>query len=241
MKQDSEEEVIEDTDEEMQEEDNQEEEVLDEPEEGDGSPELKETLKPGRKKKVVNGQRTLPEMSKMQELEIFKALSHKSYKTVGYEFGLQHFFDNDTQVRSAVMNIARKVKRAPELYGISQDVVDVIEEAMASRSLKPGVTKQENALANETFRDKLETMRDKVADMIMKKLNKYDTAKGIDGISIKDLKDLLATAVDKSRLLRGESTENIIRMSKVDTDDMKPEDALKFIMKAREALIEARS
>jgi len=239
MKQDSLEEELQD--EETEEE--QEEEVLEDSEEEfeeeDASPALKKTAR-ASKKKAPSLKGKIPEMSKEQEAQIFKALSHKSYKTVGYEFGLQHICANDTQVRSLVMMIARKVRKAPELYGLSQDTVDVIDEAMAARSLKPNEVNRENALANEGFRDKLEAIRDKTADMLMKKLKKYDTAKSIDGISIRDLKDLLATAVDKSRLLRGESTDNIIKISKIDTDNMKPEDALKFVMKAREALIEAR-
>ena len=207
-------------------------------EEDDASPALKKTVKASKGKKAPK--RVMPEMSREQEAQIFKALSHKSYKTVGYEFGLHLICENDTQVRTTVMSIARKVRKAPELYGLSQDTVDVIDEAMAARSLKPSDVTRDNNLANETFRDKLEAIRDKTADMLMKKLKKYDTSKSIDGISVKDLKDLLATAVDKSRLLRGESTENIVKLSKVDTDNMKPEDALKFIMKAREAMIEAR-
>jgi hypothetical protein len=139
------------------------------------------------------------------------------------------------------MNIARKVKRAPDLYGISEDAVSVIVEAMESRSVsKNPRIRAEVAILAESFRDKLDTMRDQVADMIMMKLEKYNSKKGIDGITIRDLKDLLATAIDKGRLLRGESTENIVKMSKVDTEKMTPEDALKFVLKAREALIEAK-
>lgn len=183
-----------------------------------------------------------PSLTKEQEAEMFKALAFKSYKTIGHEFGLHFYYKTDAQVRSAVMNIARRVRKAPELYGISEDAVDVIDEAAASRSIKQNpAIRSAVAIQQESFKDRLDTMRDKVADMIMMKLDKYDSKKGIDLVNLKDLKDLLAVAIDKSRLLRGESTENIAKLSKLDTDNMSPEQALQVVMKARDAMIEARS
>jgi hypothetical protein len=83
-------------------------------------------------------------------------------------------------------------------------------------------------------------MRDTVAEIITKKLNKYNTKKGVDEVSIRDLKDLLAMAIDKSRLLKGESTENIVKMSKIDTENLSPEDAMKVILKARELMLDSK-
>ena len=83
-------------------------------------------------------------------------------------------------------------------------------------------------------------MRDTVADIIVRKLKKYNTAKGHEDVQLRDLKDLLAMAIDKGRLLRGESTENLVKLSKIDTDNMSPEDAMKVILKAREILVEGK-
>lgn len=182
-----------------------------------------------------------PILNKEQESKMFKEIAHKSYLDVGKDFGFHLYYKTDQKVRSAVMNIVRKVSRAPEIYGISQDVVEVVQEAAASRSIKnnPRIKAQIN-IENETFRDRLDTMRDKVAEMIMMKLQKYDTKKTIDGITIRDLKDLLAVAVDKSRLMRGESTENIAKLAKIDTDGLTPQQALDIVMRARDAMIEAK-
>lgn len=204
--------------------------------------ELGQKENPNREDIVVeNGKAAIPRLTKEQEAEMFKALAHKSYKQVGLDFGFHFYYKTDAQVRAAVMNIVRKVRKAPEIYGISKDAVEVVDEAARSRSVKmnPKI-RADIAIQNESFKDRLDTMRDKVAEMIMIKLQKYDSKRTIDGISIRDLKDLLATAIDKSRLMRGESTENIIKMSKIDTDAMSPDEALKVVMKAREAMIEAR-
>lgn len=181
-----------------------------------------------------------PEFTKEQEAEMFKSLAHKSYKVVGHEFGLHFYYKTDAQVRSAVMNVARKVRKAPEIYGISQDAIDVVDEAAASRSIKnnPKI-RSDIAIQNESFRDRLDTMRDTIAEMIQKKLKKDNKSKN-PKVSYRDLKDLLATVIDKSRLLRGESTENIVKLSKLDTDTMSPEEALRVIMKARDVLVESK-
>lgn len=184
---------------------------------------------------------TRPILTREQEANMFKALAFKSYKTIGHEFGLHYYYKTDAQVRTAVMGIARKVRKAPELYGISEDAVDVIDEAAASRSIRKNpAIRSAVAIQQESFKDRLDTMRDQVADMIMMKLDKYNSKKGIDNVTLKDLKDLLGLSIDKSRLLRGESTETIVKLSKMDTDNMTPQQALEVVMKARDAMIEAR-
>lgn len=183
----------------------------------------------------------IPDLTKEKEALMFKALAHKSYREVGHDFGLHHFINDDSKLTSFVFNIARRIRKAPEVWGLSTDVVDVVQEAMDKRSIKKNPKmKSDLAIQEESFRDKLDTMRDTVAEIITKKLAKYNTAKGIEGISIRDLKDLLGLAIDKGRLLRGESTENIKKMSPINVDDLSADDALKVIMKARDAMIEGK-
>ena len=182
----------------------------------------------------------LPPLSKEQEVAIFKSLAHKSMKNVGKDFGFHFYYDTDQKIVRAIQTVSNKVKKAPELYGISEDVVDIVDEAMSKRSIRKNpLARADMALEAELFRDKLDAVRDKAADMLLMKLSKFDKKTTIDGISIRDLKDVLAMAVDKSRLMKGESTENIVKLSKVDTDNMTPEDALKVIMKAREMIVES--
>lgn len=185
-----------------------------------------------------------PILNKEQEIKIFKSLSHMSYKAAAKDNGLDIISpeSDDIRLTSWAHAIARKIMKAPQLWGITQDSVDIIRESIDSRSIKPNnKLRADVALENESFRDRLDNMRDKVADMIMAKLKIYGrNSKTLEGISVKDLKDLLSTAIDKGRLLRGESTENIIKLSRIDTDKMSPEEALRVIMKAREALIESK-
>lgn len=196
-------------------------------------PEIKEEVKSDDKKK--------PLLTKAQELEIFKSLAYKSYKDVGYEYGFQHFYDSDSNVTGAVFSIARKIRKAPELWGLSQDALEVIDEAIASRSVKnnPRV-KSDIAILEESFRDRLDVMRDKVADLIMQKLAEFERKGGLSKVSIRDLKDLLIMAIDKGKLLKDGGVENVVKFAKTDIDNLSPDDALKVIMKARDALVEGR-
>lgn len=182
------------------------------------------------------------ELTKEQEALLFKSLAHKTYKEVGYEYGVQFMYpNNDIAVTAFVHRLADKIRKAPELWGISEDAMEVIEEAIASRSISRNPNlKSDLALQEESFRDKLDTMRDTVAEIITRKLKKYNTVKGAENVQLRDLKDLLAMAIDKGRLLRGESTENLVKLSKLDTDNMSPEDAMKVILKAREVLTEGK-
>lgn len=193
-----------------------------------------ESVEPAAPVKVV--------LTKEQEVEMFKALSHKTYKEVGYAYGIQFMFPNDdARVTSYVFDIARKIKKAPELWGISEDLVEVIQESLAGRSIKnnPSLNADRN-LQVESFRDKLDTMRDDVAELISKKISKFKTKKGLESVQLRDLKDLLIMTIDKGRLLRGESTENIKKLSPLNVDELKPEEALAIIMKARDVLIESK-
>jgi hypothetical protein len=181
-------------------------------------------------------------ITKEMEVEIFKLAAHKSYKDIGYQYGIQYMFPGeDNRVSSYIYDIIRKIKKAPEIWGISEDLVEVVQTALDKRNVKKNpAIKSDIALEEESFRDKLDGMRDTVAEIITKKLNKYNTKKGVDEVSIRDLKDLLAMAIDKSRLLKGESTENIVKMSKIDTENLSPEDAMKVILKARELMLDSK-
>ena len=181
-------------------------------------------------------------LTKEQEVQLFKSLVHKTYKEVGYEYGVHLMFPgNDIAVTSFVHRLADKIKKAPELWGLSEDAVEVIQEALDSRSIKnnPAI-RSDMALQEESFRDRLDSMRDKTAELIFKKLKKFNSPKGLEGVQLRDLKDLLVAVIDKSRLLRGESTENIKKLSPLNVEDMSPEDALKVVMKARDILIESK-
>jgi hypothetical protein len=174
------------------------------------------------------------------EAEIFKKLAHSTLQKVALEYGFDKYYDTPATQKAAVSNIAQKIKKAPSLYGLTQEVVDLVSETMQSRSIM-NTSKAELIAQAESFKDKLDNMRDTVAEILQKKLDKDKKKGNYDSVSYRDLKDLLATIIDKSRLLRGESTEHVLHLSKVDTDKLTPQQSLAIIMKAREAMLEAKN
>lgn len=181
-------------------------------------------------------------LTKDQEVLIFKALAHKSFKEVGHDFGIHLMYPgDDLKVTQFVSHLSKRIRKAPAIWGISEDLVGVVQEALDKRSIRKNPQmRSELALQEESFRDKLDNMRDTVAEIIQRKLKKYNTVKGAETVQLRDLKDMLGMVIDKGRLLRGESTENIKKLSPLDLKDVTPEDALKIIMKARDVLIEGK-
>jgi len=170
------------------------------------------------------------------ETKIFKQLTHKTFKQVAKDFGVE---GKDKNISAVIANIAKKIRKAPDLWGLSKDTVEVVQAALDSRSInKNPKLRAEIALVEESFKDRLSTIRDKTAGILEKKLKSYEKKGGHRDISVRDLKDLLSMAIDKSRLLNDESTENIKKMSPMNVDDLKPEEALSIILKAREVLLD---
>jgi hypothetical protein len=202
-------------------------------------------IKKKKLKKDKDGKDVIPypTLNKEEEVRIFKSLAHMSYKDAAKNNGILLIDPtaDDARLTAITQSIVRKIRKAPELWGLTKETIEVVQEAMDSRSVRKNPKiRSEIAIMEESFRDKLDTMRDTVAELISKKLDKYNTAKGIDNVQLRDLKDLLSMAIDKGRLLRGESTDNIIKLSRIDTDNMSPDEALKVIMRAREAITDGK-
>jgi len=180
-------------------------------------------------------------LTKEQEVEIFKALAHKTYLEVANEYGIDSVYENPGAKRIFVHNIYRRIKKAPDVYGLSKDTIDVVTEAVDSRRIvyNPTQVFVEEREVNE-FKDKLEVVRDQVLDLVSKKLEKISKGKNIDTVKLSELSSTLSMVIDKARLVRGESTEHVTHFAKMDLGSVSPEDALKLVLKAREATIESK-
>ena len=179
-------------------------------------------------------------LTKEQEIELFKMLSHKTSTEAGKSFGLQDVMKNDGAIRIYVYNIVRRITAAPELYGISQDGIDIVRAALdARKGNRPSALTV--AKEKEEFKDKLEVIRDTATDILSKKLQMINKNKNtLADVKLKEVSDILAMAVDKIRLVKGESTETVVHLSKMSLDDVSPEEAMKLVLKAREALVEGK-
>jgi hypothetical protein len=179
-------------------------------------------------------------LTREQEVEIFKHLIDKTAIEVCALYGIDKILTSPGTQRLTVYNICKKIKKAPELYGLSQDAVDIVQASIDSRiiSKKPNLVKERE---KEEFKDKLEDIRDTAVDILSKKLSLINRNKNtIMDVKLKDISDILAMSIDKIRLTKGESTETVVHLSKMSLQDVTPEQAMELVLKAREALVEGK-
>jgi hypothetical protein len=176
-----------------------------------------------------------------KEVEIFKALAQKSTYQVGLDFGFDKVYKDARAVRNAVNAIFNKVRNNHETYGVSKDVIEVVEKGMVERKASVvGVSMREKEETVD-IKSLVSGIRDKTFTLIDKKLDRVsNNKKKLDEISFKELGIIAGIAFDKSQILKGEATENIAVLAKIDTN-ISPEEAIKLALAARENNVDVNS
>lgn len=178
-------------------------------------------------------------LTKQQEVALFKDLTHMTSLEAAKKYGIDKHYERKGSQRLAVHNVVKRVRKSPELYGISQEAVDlVLQELEARKELLAGDSKQTMALVakeRDEFKDNLQDIRDNAAKLLKIKLKRLSKdKKALDQANIKSISDVLSMAIDKDRLINNESTENVFRFNKTDFSDVNPQEALKLVLAARE-------
>lgn len=180
-------------------------------------------------------------LTKEEELQIFRGLVHKTGLELANEYNFGDSYNTDGAKRIAVFNIVRKIKKAPELYGVSEGELNLVQEAIDARRIVHNpmqVFVKEREV--KEYKDKLEVIRDQATQLLSKKLEHLSKGKNVEAVKLNEIANVVSMAIDKFRLVKGESTDNIVHFSKIDLKDIKPEDALSLVLKAREALVEGK-
>lgn len=184
------------------------------------------------------------QFGKEKEVQIFKALANKSTYKVGIEFGFDKVYKDARAVRNAVTAIYNKVKNNPQDYGVGQEVLDIVQQGMDERKLAAHPTTTTLAEKNDApmdIKDRVISIRDKTFTLIDRKLDRVSNSKKkLDAISFKDLGIIAGISFDKSQILKGEATENIAVMAKID-QNLSADDALKLALTMREHSVETNS
>lgn len=180
-------------------------------------------------------------LTKEEELTIFRGLVHKTGLELANEYNFGDVYNTDGAKRIAIFNIVRKVKQAPELYGISDGEIQLVQEAIDARKIvhNPLQVFVKDREVKE-YKDKLEVIRDQATQLLSKKLEQLSKGKNVESLKLNEIANVVSMAIDKYRLVKGESTDNIVHFSKIDLSNTTPEEALRLVLKAREALIEGK-
>lgn len=174
-----------------------------------------------------------------KEAEIYKRLAIKSAAEVGLEFKFDNVYPTKNQIRTAVNNIKTKVQNNIENYkefGVTNEVVDLVKVASASRNVAPRDRRE--AMKQLDIDGDIVTVVTKGRDTVFNLMNrKLDiiakSKKELAKISLKELGIAGGILFDKAQILRGEATEHVAVMAKIDKN-MSSDDALQAVSKIRE-------
>lgn len=170
---------------------------------------------------------------------MFKALASKSYAEVAVEFKIDIHYKNQDGYRNAMYRIAKEVKADPERFGITKDIVEIVNTSMEDRKANPNAgtipEKQNGALIDFTdARAVAIGSRNRVAEILHKKMDMINSnKKELEKISLVQLTTAYGTLFDKAQIMQGQATENISLKAKI-TKDMTPEESLEQLLKMRE-------
>lgn len=182
-------------------------------------------------------------MTDEESAEIFKNMAYQSSYETGLKFGFEKHYKDAKSIRNAVNNIYQRVSKNPERFGISQDVMKIVKDAMANRALvriSNNIPKAEAEIDSKDIKNTLSGVRDKAWMLIDRKLTRASKSnKRLDDISLQQLGTIAGIAFDKSQILSGQATENIAVMGKIE-GNINPQDALDLVLRMREANVAAK-
>lgn len=177
-------------------------------------------------------------------------LKEKSMFQAAVDVGIDKYFDSKNQINNFMYKTFLKVKADPEKYGVLPETVMEVDEAMARRNI--GVTKRKAELLEDDQHDKISNIkeadirqivtigRNKAAILMDRKMDMLlKSKKALAKENIVSLAKVFGIYFDKGQIVRGEATEHIAVLSRVDSN-ITPEQAMEELIKARERTMETK-
>ena len=168
--------------------------------------------------------------------QMFKMLARKSYYQVGVEYGLDKLFPTQRRVQDFVRNLSKKVKEAPATYGGGPEALELVEKALAERSIHTVAIREESKqeFSELTDKDLVIGVAKKAWLLFNAKLDYLmKHRKAFRNESAMALAKMAGIAFDKSQIMKGEATEHISLKAQV-KEDITSTEALGQILSIRE-------
>jgi len=183
------------------------------------------------------------QLTDAQKKVLVKDLVANSFNQAGINAGLDKQYKNRSSLVSAVRKIYQEVKLNPEKFSVSVDIIELIEKNLKERqSIMVGKTndsiiaKEKKELSKMTVNELVNENSKKSAVLLHKKLDMIGKSKReLASVGLGTLVTAYGITFDKSRIIAGESTENIAVLAKIKTEDMTPEEMMDIMLKKREA------
>lgn len=183
-------------------------------------------------------------LTEKQMGELYLHLENKTFMGASLEMKMDKWYAKNSLVPTA-QRIAAMVRLNPERFGVPPEAMVKVDYAIKERNLRTTVreTKEEKDLAseNQNFKNILEDTRAGLLEILAKKVSRIRrSTKKIDEMNLGTLATALAIIIDKTQLIRGEATENVAVLAKID-QNISPEAALEMILKMRETNLESKN
>jgi hypothetical protein len=168
-------------------------------------------------------------MSPEQINGLYKSLATKTYLQTGLDYGFDKYYKDKRGVINRVSHLRSLVLENPDKYGVSEEVRDMVESAIASRR-DERLDRTQKSLAEKTeslnemdIKELVTGVRDKAWKLMHKKLDRaMKSKKEMDKINLGYLNTVAGTAFDKSQILKGEATESIVIYGKFAEGEVTP-------------------
>jgi hypothetical protein len=177
-------------------------------------------------------------LTKQQKRDFFLSLLTDNFTEAGVKVGLGVMYNTQNSIRTNSYKLYKSLK--PHELDLSDDVVQGVKQAIEKRKISQKVTPNEGIggeiLDPEDSKALVIGGRNKALMLLHKKLDRISAnKKSIDDLSLSQLATTVGILFDKAQIMKGEATENIAVMAKID-QNMTPEQSLDMLLKMREQM-----
>ncbi len=185
-------------------------------------------------------------MDDLKKKAIFKDLVLYSRHQAGLRAGFDKIYKNKNSIANAVQRIYDEVRKEPQRFIISEDLVEAVGKAVKERSvMKQSIVGAQAPSDLDLLEPKLEEMEvkhlvergsQKAWVALNKKLDlTLKNKRLLRDTSVSSLAQVAGIAFDKRQITRGEATEHISLKAKI-TENLTPSQKLEMVLSMREKI-----
>lgn len=176
-------------------------------------------------------------LSVVQKRDIFKSLASESQFFVAKKFEFDKHYKSNGGMVNAVNKIYREVKEHPEQFGISQDILTLVETSMEARRNTKNEVREPLIIPEVDTKDLVVGAQKKAWILLNKKLDYlFKNKRALKSESLMSIAKMAGISFDKAQIVKGEATEHIMLKARID-QNITPEQAIEQLLQFRESNI----
>lgn len=179
-------------------------------------------------------------LTKQKKRDFYLSLLTMNFTEAGIAAGFGAMYNTNNSIRTNAFKLYKSLD--PKELELSDDVIEGVRMAIEKRKISNKVTQHEGIegaiLDPEDSKALVLGGRNKALMLLHKKMDMISKSKkAMEDLSLSQLATTVGILFDKAQIMKGEATENIAVMAKID-QNMTPEQSLDMLLKMREKLSE---